>query len=309
MTASLGLAEFDPEGAAHVAALTALLSRAALSDGQPPFNDQTLADARAGTNFVVLAFEGDRLDSDSLVGAAAVTDDTLELVIAPDARRRGHGEALTAHMLTSRTGPLLVRLLEPFVAAHPAPTLAWAHGDHPGARALAARHDFEPVRTLLQLRMPLTAEMPPTTGVTRVEAFVPGQDDEAWVELNARVFHGHPEQGRLTVDDLHARMADDWFDANDFLVARSPDGEMIGYNWLKVEPGDTVGEIYVIGVDASHSGQGLGRELMLRGLSHLLGRGCRTAALYVEEDNTPAVPLYRSLGFTDHTIDVQYRRR
>jgi mycothiol synthase len=48
--------------------------------------------------------------------------------------------------------------------------------------------------------------------------------------------------------------------------------------------------------------------LMQRGLERLAQRGCTAASLYVEADNTSAVRLYRSLGFTDFTIDVQYRR-
>ena len=36
--------------------------------------------------------------------------------------------------------------------------------------------------------------------------------------------------------------------------------------------------------------------------------GIAVAALYVEADNAAAVALYRSVGFTDHAVDVQYRR-
>jgi mycothiol synthase len=139
-----------------------------------------------------------------------------------------------------------------------------------------------------------------------IEDFRPDHDDDAWVALNARVFASHPEQGKLTLDDLHARMTEPWFDAADFLVARK-DGAIVGYNWLKVETPDEPGEIYVLGVDPAVAGRGLGRALMIAGLRRLRARGCRTAALYVEADSEGAVHLYRSLGFTDHTIDVQYR--
>jgi mycothiol synthase len=294
--------------------LVALTESAQAADSQPPFNDQTLVDARAGRCVFSLVYSGE-----TLAGAAVVNGDTLELVVDPALRGRGYGLAVTRHMLDeekliSRHQPhvsYLSRLLEPFQSDIPVaiPTLAWSHGDHPAARALAERFGFHAARRLLQLRMPLSGTYLTTepSGVM-IDSFVPGADDDAWVALNARVFAGHPEQGRLTVDDLHARMAETWFDADDFLVARDSGGAMIGYNWLKIEPAPEPGEIYVIGVDREHAGMGLGRALMQRGLARLTARGCTSAALYVEEDNSPAVPLYRSLGFTDYTVDVQYAR-
>jgi len=41
----------------------------------------------------------------------------------------------------------------------------------------------------------------------------------------------------------------------------------------------------------------------------MLERGCTAADLYVEAENRSAVALYRSLGFTDASVDVQYLQR
>ncbi|MCU1513010.1 MAG: mshD, partial [Microbacteriaceae bacterium] len=112
------------------------------------------------------------------------------------------------------------------------------------------------------------------------------------------------EQGSVSQGDLDELKKEPWFRADDFIVARDGGG-LAGYNWLKVEHG--IGEIYVIGVDPSRQGEGLGRRLMEAGLAHLAGRGIRTAALYVEGDNAPALALYRSLGFTTFSTDIQYR--
>ena len=283
-------------------AFAGLAERASSADGQPPFNDQAMADARLGLSRVLLVRGEAPARGDAVIAAAAVTDGVLELVVDPAHRRAGVGGALLARMLAKEGG-------------EPVPRLAWAHGDHPAARRLAALYGFAPVRTLLQLRMPLgssatAASQPAPAGPSDVvvDAFRPGRDDDDWVALNAKVFAGHPEQGRLTALDLQARMQEPWFDASDFLLARDAvSGSMIGYNWLKIDPAEPgIGEIYVIGVDPGHAGRGLGRLLMQHGLARLAARGCREAALYVDEDNSSAVPLYRSLGFTDHTIDVQY---
>lgn len=281
----------DIADAASRAAFDRLVRRAVAVDDASPFNDQALIDAETGARSLVFASAPPESPSaaELLVGAALIGQGELEFVVDPEWRGTGIGSAILREILDNA----------------PPRLLAWAHGDHPAARALAARHGFERVRTLLQLRLPLDplqATSPRPAGIT---TFQPGKDEADWVELNARVFANHPEQGRLTVDDLAARQAEPWFDAGDFLLAQNESGRMIGYNWLKVE-GDH-GEIYVIGV--GEPGRGLGRALMLAGLDRLRERGVTTASLYVEGDNDAAVHLYRSLGFTDHAVDVQYRRR
>ncbi|GAB3616355.1 mycothiol synthase [Okibacterium endophyticum] len=280
-------------------ALERIAHAASDADGQPPFNDQALIDITTGARTLLLATRTP--DAATAIGAAVVGMGELELVIDPSFRRQGCGTAL-ASMVLEDDGSAVRR--------------AWAHGDHPASRHLARRFGFVPVRTLLQLRMPLTAsvdseadpaaEQARAPDPVRIGSFRPGRDEPEWVALNGRIFAGHPEQGRMSVGDLIAREAEPWFDAGDMLIARNSDGTMAGYNWLKVD-GD-VGEIYVLGVDADAAGRGLGRSLMAAGLRRLRERGCRTAALYVDDENTRAVGLYRSMGFADHTVDVHYLR-
>ena len=90
-------------------------------------------------------------------------------------------------------------------------------------------------------------------------------------------------------------------------------GEMSGFCWTKVHPevpgGDeALGEIYVIGVDPRHRGEGLGPAFVLAGLDHMAGRGIGTAVLYVDATNEPARRLYDRLGFTVHQRRRVYTR-
>ncbi|MBB5639694.1 mycothiol synthase [Cryobacterium roopkundense] len=283
---AVGLAEFDR-----------VTAEATTADGYAPFNEQALLDLRAARRaaYLVREVEG------HTVGAALTGLGELDLVISPEYRRRGHGGAALATLLGEEAGELS----------------AWSHGDHPTARALAVQWGFVAVRTLLELRLPLhdesdgpdlpgTPDHPGTPEGFVIDTFRTGVDESEWVALNALIFAAHPEQGAVTESDLRDRQREHWFAAADFLVIRDAEGRMRGYNWLKVEA--HVGEIYVIGVHPDAAGVGLGRALMKVGLEHLRERGCTTAALYVEADSAGPVHLYRSLGFTDHTIDVQYRR-
>jgi [ribosomal protein S18]-alanine N-acetyltransferase len=57
-------------------------------------------------------------------------------------------------------------------------------------------------------------------------------------------------------------------------------------------------EILSIAVDPRHRGHGLSRNLLLTHLGYLAGRGVRTIFLEVEENNRPALSLYKRAGFT-----------
>lgn len=200
--------------------------------------------------------------------------------------------------LPATTGSRLV-----LAADHP------ADHDRPLPGEVAAALGLAPRRELLQLRrsLPLPEEVA-ERGRTDLplRAFRPGADDAAWLRANNRAFASHPDQGAETSATLATRSSEPWFDRTGFLVLDDLErpGELAGFCWTKVHaPTDdepAIGEIYVIGVDPSRQGEGLGVALVVAGLDHLAERGVTTANLYVEADNRPARRLYAALGFTVH---------
>jgi mycothiol synthase len=226
-----------------------------------------------------------------------------ELVIHPDYRGRGFGLALARALLAE---------------AAPHPLRVWAHGDLPAARALAARAGFARIRSLWTMHRPL-ADLPAVPafppGVT-LRTFSAGADEAAWLNLNRRAFAHHPEQGAWTAEDLSLREREPWFDPDGFFLAER-DGKLAGFHWTKIHgtadngnPAaghEPIGEVYVVGVDPAGQGGGLGRALTLAGLHYLRSRGLPEVMLYVDEDNTPAIRLYESLGFAHQGTDVMFR--
>jgi mycothiol synthase len=294
----------SPGLAAQVQDLAAAAARA---DGVAPLSEDVLLQVRHGSGAqardLVLTAAGGTLAGYAHLDApddeAQDGDASGELVVHPDWRRRGYGAALAAGLLAGASGHG-VRI--------------WAHGERPGAVALAAAAGFTRFRALLKLRMPLAdapaAEPAFPPGVT-LRTFRPGQDEDAWLGVNHRAFAHHPEQGSWTREDLLLREQEPWFDPDGFFLAER-DGRLAGFHWTKVhadggEDGAPVGEVYVVGVDPGQQGGGLGRALTLTGLAHLRKLGLGDVMLYVDEDNTAAVNMYRALGFSLWSADVMYR--
>jgi mycothiol synthase len=240
------------------------------------------------------------------VGYAQVTKGehswALELVIDPHHRRRAADigtDLVTAALgVVATEGGGHVHLWVPKPAAH--------HDE------IAARAGLTPGRELLQMRVALPRDEPWTLDV---RPFVPGQDEEAWLEVNNRAFDWHPEQGDWDLETLTSRERQPWFDPAGFLLherhpppgKRGPRGSRLaGFCWTKVHDEPRLGEIYVIAVDPDFQGLGLGRALVLAGLDSLARRGLTVGMLYVDRINTGAVHLYEDLGFTVDHVDRAY---
>ncbi|MGH3472174.1 MAG: mycothiol synthase [Nocardioidaceae bacterium] len=283
----------------------AIESAATEADGVSPLDDQVRMDLLYGAGLHaehLLAHLGAGRD---VLGYAHVTHaadgddaDTAHVVVRPDWRRHHLGTELIEVLLDAAVGSRL---------------RVWAHGDGEPARQLGLHLGFTRVRDLWQMQRSLSDpldEVATPNGVA-LRTFVPGRDDSGWVLLNASAFRDHPEQGRLTLDDLHERMAQPWFDPAGFFMAERS-GELIGFHWTKVHPASglepPIGEVYAVGVDPATQRLGLGRTLTLVGLRHLQEAGLDRVMLYVDGDNKPAIALYRKLGFTRSAVDVMYER-
>uniref|UniRef100_A0AAU2V4Y1 Mycothiol acetyltransferase n=1 Tax=Streptomyces sp. NBC_00003 TaxID=2903608 RepID=A0AAU2V4Y1_9ACTN len=274
-----------------------LIADAARGDGQQAVSEQGRLQLRGGRREGVRHFL--LTVGDALAGYAQLEDTdpveapAAELVVHPAHRGHGHGRALGSALLGATGKRLRV----------------WAHGGHSAARHLAQVLGLTLFRELRQLRRPLSpldiAEPVWPEGVT-VRTFTPGEDDAAWLAVNAAAFAHHPEQGSLTQRDLDDRKAEPWFDPKGFFLAER-DGEIVGFHWTKVHAEERLGEVYVVGIRPDAQGGGLGKALTATGLRHLAAEGLPTAMLYVDADNTAAVTVYERLGFTTHEVDLMYR--
>ncbi len=304
MTPVTSLRVLRPVAGTDVVAVGRLHDAAEALDGHPSLNDTVWRDLEAGGSGSAGVLATDDETSVGYVHVArsdnfATPHWELGLVVHPDHRGRGLERELlagTVDHIASKGGGLAV---------------LWVLGADDRDDTAVAPAVFAPQRDLLQMRVSLPlAEHPVWPAGVEARAFVPGRDDEAWLEVNNRAFANHPEQSGWVTATLRRRMAEPWFDAAGFLLAFDDDG-LAGFCWTKIqppEPGESeqLGEIFVIGVDPSRHGRGLGRTLTVAGLASLAERGVGTGMLFVDGANEAAVRLYQSLGFETYRLDRAY---
>lgn len=167
-------------------AVLELLAEAARNDGQQAVSEQGRLQLRGGeregVSHLLLTVGEELVGYAQLEDTDPVEAPAAELVVHPSHRGHGHGRALGSALLGASGKRLRV----------------WAHGGHSAARHLSQVLGLTLFRELRQMRRPLAdLNLPDPVlpeGVT-VRTFVPGQDDAAWLAVNAAAFAHHPEQG------------------------------------------------------------------------------------------------------------------
>lgn len=284
-----------------IAHVTELLDAASRADGRRPLSDHLYLDLVNGGLDGFTGFLASEPGHDHPVAYAQISRGNdayaFELVIHPHHRYE-----------MATIGPELIESALDVVASDGGGQVNWWVFEPTSThRKLAADANMVSGRSLYQMRRSLPTGLEVTVAT---RAFVPGDDDEAWLRVNNRAFATHGEQGGWTLETFCQRQQEAWFDPEGFRV-HDIDGRMAAFCWTKVHtataPGDEmVGEIYVIAVDPDFHGRGLGRQLTLAGLDHLASRGITTAMLYVDADNTAAVSLYERLGFRIHFTNAAF---
>lgn len=241
------------------------------------------------------------------VSANGAIDGYAQLVVGADPQQTAMVEVVFA--APSVVDQLIDGVLQKCAQVGVSQIRWWAFEPAPQLFEVAKNHRFMPERALLQMRRPLPVDIADGDKlVTR--PFVVGRDETAWLATNNAAFHWHPEQGGWTIEQLHLRQREEWFDPSGFLL-HEIGGTLAGFCWTKLHADEqpTVGEIYVIAVDPAFHGRGLGRALTLAGLRSLHNNGATIGMLHVDESNTAAVGLYRQLGFVTTRTDQSFIRQ
>jgi len=178
-------------------------------------------------------------------------------------------------------------------------------------KQLLTQMGFTIVRRFLELRIDLSKT--PLPEIEKIghqyRPLHPGEE-ERLTRLQNRSFTGSWGYNANSVEEMLYRIHLPNCSAEDIILVFDRDNP-IGYCWTRtnfLENKDT-GRIYMLGVDPDYQGRGLGKRLLLAGLSYLKGKGLQVVELTVDRENKVACTLYKSVGFKLWTSSLWYEKR
>ena len=182
------------------------------------------------------------------------------------------------------------------------------------AQRVLSKLGFERVRRFLELRLDLAKIPGPGSDQEALSCWHlrPGEEEKL-TRIQNRAFAGSWGYNLDTLETVTYRTRLSHCSPEDVILAGGDDST-VGYCWTGVigtgdeSAGDREGRIFMLGVDPTYRGKGIGKRVLLAGLAYLKSQGLRVAGLTVDSENQVAGALYHSLGFEVRGSTLWYEK-
>lgn len=181
------------------------------------------------------------------------------------------------------------------------------------ARKALAELGFQLIRREHELRLALNeATVRESAASFAIRHLQPGEEDKL-THIQNRSFAGSWGYNPNTEEEIRYGTSTGAYTPEEILLACEGD-RPVAYCWTGVayregaDMNEGIGYIGMIGVDPDYRGLGMGRAVLLAGLSYLKSKGLRIAQLTVDGENEVARALYRSVGFRVYDTSLWYEK-
>jgi len=224
----------------------------------------------------------------------------LNSLIHPDHRRRGLASKLLGHAI-HRAQELGVRVTHVNIPQ-----------DNIIAKSVLTKLSFRFIREFLELRLDISRVRWKESGQSAIKYRNLRRGEESKLaQLQNRSFTGTWGYNPNTVEEIIYNTNLSGSSTEDVVLACEGD-KVIGYCWTRITCGAVTdrrkGQIFMLGVDPDYRGRGMGKRVLLAGLSHLRSKGLRVVELSVDGENRVALALYRSIGFEIRASSLWYEK-
>ena len=224
----------------------------------------------------------------------------LNCLIHPDHRRRGLASKLLRYAI-HRAQELGVKVAHVNIPQ-----------DNIIAKSVLSKLGFRFVRRFLELRLDISKVRWQESDQSAVKycSLRRGEEDKL-AQLQNRSFAGMWGYNPNTVEEIIYSTNLSGCSPEDIVLACEED-KLIGYCWTRIAckavTDERKGQIFMLGVDPDYRGRGVGKGVLLAGLSYCQSKGLQVAELTVDSRNKAAYSLYQSVGFKVRTSSLWYEK-
>ncbi len=225
----------------------------------------------------------------------------LDCLVHPEHRRKGLATELS-HYASRRAKELGARVAHVNITP-----------DNVAAKSLLAKLGFRCVSRSLELRLHFSKARLPEVEPTLMCRHLQRGEEDKLAELQNRSFASSWGFNPNTIDEIVYRTNLSDCSPKDVILASEED-KLTGYCWttMNLEENAAIGinkgRIFMLGVDPGYRGRGIGKLVLLAGLSYLKSRGSEVVELTVDSQNKTARALYKSLGFKISSSTLWYEK-
>jgi len=182
------------------------------------------------------------------------------------------------------------------------------------ARSLLSRSGFKFIRRFLELKLDFyNIRMPDVKhSAFKNRRLRPGEENKL-TEIQNLSFIGTWGYNPNTTEEIIYRINMSDCSPEDVIVAYKED-KFVGYCWTTINTeeniakGEKKGKVHMMGVDPDYQNRGIGKQILLAGLNHLLNKGIETVELTADNENQAALSLYESIGFKVWSETLWYEK-
>lgn len=186
---------------------------------------------------------------------------------------------------------------------------------NPAAKNLMKRLKLALVRRFIGMEMDLaTSALPDITTGNYTICHLQAGEVQMLTDIQNRSFAAAWGFNPNTVEDIDYRIHLSTCCPEDILMAWHGNNP-IGYCWTRRLSGENIstehrkGEIHMLGVDPDFRKRGVGRNVLLAGLSHLKNKGISRIELTTDGEDPAPYRLYESVGFKETLILQWYQKQ
>jgi mycothiol synthase len=181
------------------------------------------------------------------------------------------------------------------------------------ASSLLSKAEFKPVHQHIHMQQIIDVKPTEIVSPDIVIRHLAQNEETVLTDLQNLAFAQHWGYNPNTVGEItyHLKQGNGSYQN---VILACIDNKPVGYCWTTPEPrtnlatGKKCGSILMLGVDPDYQNKGIGRAVLIAGMSSLFDRGIEVVEITADSVNEKAISLYKAVGFKQQAVSQCYEK-